>query len=146
MTNKRDPLANALNVTDHGETILTQNTTFSGSLKCEGPVKIYGILDGEVETAGPLIVGRTARVTATIFAHEVGVAGIVVGNITAIDRVEIYAGGKVYGDVLAKALTIEEGAAFSGQSTLREQDPDPFTLEGAGRLSASDSDPTPNPP
>jgi cytoskeletal protein CcmA (bactofilin family) len=136
MLSKRNPLADAAHVTDHRETILAQNSSFSGTLKCEGPVRVYGVFEGIIETAGTLIVGKFAKVTANILAHEVGVAGTVVGNITALDRVEIYSGGKVYGDVEADSLRIDDGGIFSGQSTMRHQDVDPLMLEQLRRIEA----------
>lgn len=135
---KSDPLSQAANIVDHGETIFTRNTSFNGSLKSDGPIRIYGTFDGDIETAGSLIVGKAAKVVATITARDVGVAGTVVGNITALERLEIYSGGKVYGDVVARALKIEDGAIFSGQSTMRGEDPDPFLLETPYRSQITD--------
>ncbi|MBI2888245.1 MAG: polymer-forming cytoskeletal protein [Chloroflexi bacterium] len=135
---KSDPLAQAANVVDHSETIFTRNTSFSGTLKSDGDIRIYGAFEGEIETAGMLIVGKAARVVASISAHDVGIAGTVVGNITAVDRLEIYAGGRVYGDVVAGALRIEDGAIFSGQSTMREADLDPYLLETTHRPEITD--------
>lgn len=129
----QDPLGNATNVTDHGETVFTRNTSFSGTLKTDGAVRIYGIFEGDIETTGPLVIGKTARVTATITAHDVGVAGTVLGNISAVGKVEIYAGGRVHGDIEARALRIDDGGIFSGHSTMREEDPNPYVLETAGQ-------------
>ncbi len=128
MPDFRNLFATTNNVVDHGETVFTRNTSFHGSVKSDGPIRIYGNVEGDIETAGPCVVGKTARVTASIIAHDVGVAGTVVGSITAEGRVEIYASGRVYGDVVARALRIDDGGVFSGQSTLRESDPGPLLL------------------
>ena len=127
-----DPLGNATNVTDHGETVFTRNTSFSGTLKTDGTVRIYGVFEGDIETAGPLVIGKTARVTATILAHDVGVAGTVMGNITAVGKVQIYAGGRVYGDIEAEGLRIDDGGIFSGHSTKREDAPNSHAVVEAG--------------
>lgn len=119
-----DPLSNATNITDHGETVFTRNCGFNGVLKTDGPVRIYGMFEGEIETTGPLVIGKSAHVTATIVAHDVGVAGTVTGNINAVGRVEIFSGGRVYGDVVARALKIDGGGVFSGHSIMREDEPD----------------------
>ena len=131
MGSNRDPLADAANVLDHKETVFSHNTSFSGVLKSDRPVRIYGVFDGQIETAGPVIIGKTARVMATITAHDVGVAGTVVGNITATERLEIFAGGRVFGDVVARSLKIEDGAIFTGQSTMRDPNGDPTLLDAA---------------
>ncbi|MBI2908144.1 MAG: polymer-forming cytoskeletal protein [Chloroflexi bacterium] len=103
------------------ETILTRTTDFEGKLKADGPVKIYGMFNGEIETAGTVVVGKAAMVTATISAKDVAVAGTVRGNVTAAGRLEIFSGGKVYGNIASAALRIEEGGLFSGQSLMQEQ-------------------------
>ena len=124
-----NPLHNATNVLDHGETVFTRTTSFTGNLKSDGPVRIYGVFDGDIETTGPVIIGQTARITGTVTAHDVGIAGTVNGSVDAYGRVEIYNGGRVYGDISSSSLRIDDGAVFTGQSTMREEDPDPFLLE-----------------
>ncbi len=116
---------------DDGETVITRNSNIEGSLKADGTVKIYGSFEGEIATAGTLIVGREAQVVATISVHDMRIAGTVRGNIIAAGRVEIFAGGKVWGDIAAATLRIEEGAFFSGQSLMREGTP-PLELEAEG--------------
>ena len=135
---KIDSLVQAANIIDHTETVFSRNTTFSGSLKSDGNIRIYGTFDGEIETAGSLTVGKAAKVVATISAHDIGIAGTVIGNITAVDRLEIYAGGRVYGNVVARALRIEDGALFSGKSTMPDQDLAPFLIEPPHKLELHD--------
>jgi cytoskeletal protein CcmA (bactofilin family) len=93
-----------------------------GVLRTDGPVYLYGTFKGQLETASGLFVGPLAQVTADVEAESVSVAGIVRGNITASGQVEILAGGRVYGDIVASALRIDEGAVFSGMSTLRPEE------------------------
>ncbi len=125
----QNPLHNATNVVDHGETVFTRNSSFSGMLKSDGEIRIYGVFEGDIETTGALVIGHTARVTGSVIAHDVGIAGTINGNINAYGRVEIYNGGRVYGDISSSGLRIDDGAVFTGQSTMREEDPDPFLLE-----------------
>jgi len=88
-----------------------------GVLRTDGPVYIYGTFEGQLETASALFVGPLAQVTADVEAQSVSVAGTIRGNITASGQVEILAGGRVYGDIIASDLRIDEGAVFSGMST-----------------------------
>src|SRR2546423_9579425 len=109
----QNPLHNATNVVDHGETVFTRNSSFSGSLKSDGEVRIYGVFEGDIETTGPVVIGHTARVTGTVIAHDVGIAGTVNGNINAYGRGEIYNGGRVYGGSAPDGLRIAPGAGFT---------------------------------
>ncbi|MFH1486213.1 MAG: polymer-forming cytoskeletal protein [Chloroflexota bacterium] len=110
-------------VTKEGkETILARTTDFEGKLKADGEVRIYGIFNGEIETAGTVVVGKAAVVTATVTAKNVTIGGTVKGNMTASGRVEILSGGKVYGNIASSSLKIDEGALFSGQSMMEAKE------------------------
>jgi hypothetical protein len=51
---------------------------------------------------------------ATISASSLSIAGQVTGNVTAQDRVDLQAGGRLVGDVKSARLTIADGASFKG--------------------------------
>jgi cytoskeletal protein CcmA (bactofilin family) len=53
-------------------------------------------------------------VEADIGAQSVSIGGSVTGNVTASDRVDLLAGGRLIGDVKAARLTIADGASFKG--------------------------------
>lgn len=115
--NKRRRLARFTE--NKNEVIISGSTDFRGVLKSDGVVRIFGVADGEIETASTLIVGKTGRVTAEISGQNVVIAGRVRGNVIAAERLEIVSGGQVYGDVVCRVLDIEEGAIFVGRSQMR---------------------------
>ncbi|MBI4300858.1 MAG: polymer-forming cytoskeletal protein [Chloroflexi bacterium] len=114
---------------DAGETIINRDTSFQGTVKSGSGIRIYGTFEGEIETTGTLIIGKSAQVVAAINAHDIGVAGTVRGNLSAKGRVEMFAGGKVYGDIEAASLRIEEGALFVGQSLMKDRSSQPYLIE-----------------
>jgi cytoskeletal protein CcmA (bactofilin family) len=69
-----------------------------------------------------LYIGPVAQVVADVDAESAAVAGAIRGNINATGQVEILAGGRVYGDIVASALRIDDGAVFSGMSTLHPEE------------------------
>ena len=58
--------------------------------------------------------GSTAHIHGDIVAREVVVAGKVIGNVNAPDRIELKKGGSVVGDLTTARLVIEDGAIFKG--------------------------------
>ena len=58
--------------------------------------------------------GGTAVVGADITGTSLSVAGTVTGDVTASERVDIQAGGKLVGDIKAARFTIADGASFKG--------------------------------
>jgi len=111
------------------ETIIGVNTTFVGTIKTDGNIRIDGTLEGDVEILGNLIIGETGRVIATIKAQNVHVSGAVKGEITAVEQLEISPTGKVWGDIVTAALHIEPGGLFRGQSAMSTNIDEPLLLE-----------------
>lgn len=113
------------------ETSIGSTVSMQGVLKAEGNIRIDGLFEGKIETAGNVIISRTGQVAADIIARNVLVAGKVKGNIMAHDRLEIIASGKVLGDIEAITLYIEEGGRHHGQTRMAgDDDADNFLLEG----------------
>lgn len=107
---------------DKGETVISATTSFTGVIKSDGLITIHGKVEGEIETAGSLLVGKSGRVQATVTAQNVAVAGAVVGTITVSERLEIASTGKVLGDIVTSCLVIEEGGFFHGHSSMQESE------------------------
>jgi cytoskeletal protein CcmA (bactofilin family) len=129
--NTRKPQAPAQQpmLTSKPETIIGVNTTFVGTLKTDGNIRIDGTVEGDIEILGNLIVGETGRVIATIKAQNVHVSGAVKGEITAVEQLEISPTGKVWGDIVTAALHIEPGGLFRGQSAMSTSIDEPLLLE-----------------
>jgi cytoskeletal protein CcmA (bactofilin family) len=93
---------------------LGKQTLFEGKMTFEGVFRLDGKFEGEIFESGTLIVGETASVKGKVGLHTIIINGIVEGEIYAKARVEIHSTGKVYGNLLAPILTINEGGIFEG--------------------------------
>ncbi|ABX05329.1 MAG TPA: hypothetical protein DEF47_21295 [Herpetosiphon sp.] len=111
------------------ETVIGANTTFVGTLKSDGNVRVDGSVEGEIEVLGNLIVGSTGRVIATLKAQNIHVSGAVKGEIIATEQLEISPSGKVWGDITAASLHIEPGGLFRGQSSMTSNIDEPLLLD-----------------
>ncbi|MGC9398596.1 MAG: bactofilin family protein [Anaerolineae bacterium] len=109
------------------ETTIGPNTHVKGSIQGDGGLRIEGVVEGNVETTGNVVITESAKVLSEIKANNISIAGAVQGDIHA-NRVEILETGRVWGDLNIKALLINEGAYLSGQ-TIMPQDLKPPTLE-----------------
>ena len=110
------------------ENVFGPNTSMQGHMKSDGNVRIDGVFEGSIETAGNVIVGPAARVMADITANAVQVWGAVRGNVTAQGRLEILPSGRVWGDIHVASLLIDEGGVFRGQCTMAGDDLEALTL------------------
>src|SRR5262245_23610952 len=111
------------------ETVVGPGTSFVGTLKSDGHIRIDGSVEGDIEILGNLIVGESGRVIATIKAQNVHISGAVKGEVTAVEQLEISPTGKVWGDITTAALHIEPGGLFRGQSAMSTNVDEPLLLE-----------------
>jgi cytoskeletal protein CcmA (bactofilin family) len=107
-------------VNDGGEveSLIGEHTSFEGTLKTEGSVRLLGSIQGEIESKSTIIVEEKAHVTARLTAAQVTIAGHVDGQIYCEGRVEIRPTGRVTGEISAGALIVQEGAYFDGNSKM----------------------------
>jgi len=96
-------------------TTLGKGTTFRGMMKFETSLKIDGVFEGEIESAGFLYIEDGADVRADIRVGSVVVGGVVHGSIVAKDMLEMLSTGKVYGNITTAKLKIADGVVFDGK-------------------------------
>lgn len=99
---------------------LGSDAEVTGKLSFVGPTRIEGKLHGQVRAADLLVVGSAAIVEATVRAETLVVLGEVRGHVEGAGRVEICAGGRMFGDVETKCLVVEEGATFEGHARMSQ--------------------------
>jgi cytoskeletal protein CcmA (bactofilin family) len=95
-------------------TVIGEGLTIEGDISGDEEIVIHGNLRGRLTTTDAVTVGGTAVVGADITGASLSVAGQVTGDVTASERVDIQAGGKLVGDIKAARFTIADGASFKG--------------------------------
>jgi cytoskeletal protein CcmA (bactofilin family) len=124
------------------ETVIGPNCHIQGTIQSDGNMRIEGVFQGDLDTAGNLVVGESAKLVAEVGANNVSIAGAVKGNISA-NRVEILETGRVWGDLTVNSLLLNEGAYLRGQ-TMMHADIEPPMIEPP--KSAQTPPPPPPPP
>jgi cytoskeletal protein CcmA (bactofilin family) len=97
---------------------LYKGSRVSGQLSFQGPARIDGIVDGEIQCNGKLIIGEGAEIRAKISGQIVVIQGRVEGNVTAKEKVELIAPGRLYGNISAPRLVITDGVVFDGDCSM----------------------------
>ncbi len=104
---------------DEINAFLGKDTEFEGKLSFKGAVRIDGHFTGEIFTEGTLIVGELAVIGSNIHVSHIIISGEIRGNIIADNRIEIHAPGKVFGNIQAPTVVIEEGVIFEGNCRMQ---------------------------
>jgi cytoskeletal protein CcmA (bactofilin family) len=96
-------------------TFLGKHTVFDGVLKFEGTIRIDGLFKGRIEAPkGTLVIGEAARLESNIHVASIIISGEVRGDITADHKIDISVPGRVFGNIQAPTVVVQEGVVFAG--------------------------------
>lgn len=101
-------------------TIIASGTTVAGDLECGGVLKVEGTIEGSVRRARQVMLAREGSIHGSVSAHEVVVGGVIDGNVTASDRLELQSSAVVNGDIVTKSIVVMEGARINGTVKMTE--------------------------
>ena len=110
--------------------VLGKTTNFQGLLKFKETLWIQGKFKGTIEASGALVVDKEAVVEADhISVASLTVYGTVAGSVHALDKIDMFSGAIVRGDLTAARLRIADGVLFEGQCSMTsvEKDVDIFS-------------------
>ena len=93
---------------------INEGSEIEGKFTFNGTVMMNGKFSGEINSSDSLIIGEKGIVNATVRAGVVLINGEVIGNVLATERVELRGTARVYGDVEAPVIVVEEGVHFEG--------------------------------
>jgi cytoskeletal protein CcmA (bactofilin family) len=97
---------------------LFKGSRVTGQLTFQGPARIDGQVEGEIQCYGTLTIGESAEVRAKIFGQVVVIRGKVEGNVTAKEKVELSAPARIVGNISTPRLTVTDGVAFDGDCSM----------------------------
>jgi cytoskeletal protein CcmA (bactofilin family) len=105
-------------------TILGKDTVITGTVDVKGAIRVDGTVKGKIISSDCVTVGATGLVEAEIEANSAVVAGRMVGNVVASEKIELQAKCEMEGDLKTKSLVIEQGAIFCGACNMKDIRPD----------------------
>jgi cytoskeletal protein CcmA (bactofilin family) len=115
---KTSPAKAAPGATKSTECVIGPKTVLKGDITGDEDVLVQGTVEGTIRIGSDLRVGPGGTVRATVNAQSIVVAGEVVGDCQAAQRVELQASGRLTGNIRAPRVIIVEGATFKGNSDM----------------------------
>ncbi len=91
-----------------------EGVQFKGVINYQGTVRIDGQLEGEIHTAGVLIVGQGAVIEAKVEAGTIICKGKIVGDIVAREKIQLMSPAVLNGSMKTPSLSMEEDVLFNG--------------------------------
>ncbi len=102
---------------------IDEGSQIEGKYTFNGTVMLNGKFSGEIQTNDTLIVGEKGVVNAIVRAGVIIVSGEFVGNVVATERIELRGTARVFGDVEAPVVVVEEGVVFEGRCRMNKVKP-----------------------
>jgi cytoskeletal protein CcmA (bactofilin family) len=98
------------------ESVIASDITIEGKIEGAGHVRLAGRFKGDVIIQGDLTVEAGAKLTGSIRANSVVIAGEIEGNIDGAARVDLQESGVVNGDVKVGTMTVAAGSRMRGRA------------------------------
>ncbi len=102
---------------------LDEGSEIEGRYTFSGVVLLNGKFKGEIISTDTLIIGEKAVINATIRAGAVVISGELVEGLLATERVEMRKSARVFADVEAPVVVIEEGVLLEGHCRMTQERP-----------------------
>jgi cytoskeletal protein CcmA (bactofilin family) len=106
-------------------TAIGPSIVIRGKLKSDEDLIVKGRIEAEITSSKALFIENSGIVKANVRVKSARISGVLVGNITAEERVEIAADGRMVGDIVAPKIIINDGAAFRGRIEMIDADAKP---------------------
>lgn len=106
-------------------TVIGPSILISGKLTGDEDLTVRGRVEGELNLSKTLIVETSGIVKANVSVRNAIVSGVVVGNITASESVELTRDGRMVGDINSPRVIIVDGASFRGHVDMGNAEPRP---------------------
>jgi len=96
-------------------TIVGQTMLIKGNLEGDEDLTVQGRIEGSLNLTKTLIIEPNGVVKADVSVANAVISGVMVGNLTASDSLEITDTGRMVGDIRAPRVIIVEGASVRGK-------------------------------
>ncbi|HLI17206.1 MAG TPA: polymer-forming cytoskeletal protein [Rhodanobacteraceae bacterium] len=98
------------------ESHISPDLIIEGKIEGAGHVRIAGRFKGDINVRGDLTIENGAKVTGSVRAERVTVAGELTGNIETASHVELLQTGALTGDVKSRTFSVAKGSRMRGQA------------------------------
>ena len=99
---------------DLTESVIGADLAIEGSITGAGSVRLAGRFTGDVTVDGTLTIETGARLSGSVRAATVAIAGELEGNVVKATRVDVHASGVLMGDLKSDTLTLAAGSRVRG--------------------------------
>lgn len=100
------------------DTVLAEDFSFDGTINFDEPLVVKGHVSGELKTESDLYVAESATLDANVKARRISLKGTLHGDVNALERIEIFSGATLQGNIETPDVIIQSGSHFTGRCVM----------------------------
>ena len=93
---------------------IQEGTTITGDITSNGTIRVDGILKGNLNIEGKVVLGQKGQIEGDILCANCDIEGFVKGKLIIKELLSLRMTAKVFGEIKTVKLHIEPGAVFTG--------------------------------
>lgn len=100
---------------------IVEGTHIEGNIQAANDIRIDGILKGNLECRGRVIIGPQGKIEGDVSCINAIIEGTYTGNLAVRELLAIKETGVVNGDVVTEKLLVQAGALLNGSCSMSGQ-------------------------
>lgn len=97
---------------------IVEGTKINGSIETHADIRLDGVLMGDLNVAGRLVIGPKGVVEGDVTCINADVEGRIKGNVVVNEVLVVKASAMIEGEVTVGKLSVEPGAVFRALCTM----------------------------
>lgn len=98
--------------------IIRKGTEIKGDVSCAGDIRIDGVLNGNLNSEGKVVVGPEGMIEGEITCKNADVSGTIKARLVVKELLQLKATANILSDINTNKLSIEPGATFTGSCNM----------------------------
>lgn len=98
--------------------IIGAGTKITGDIETNGDLRVDGIIEGNIQSKGKLVLGQNGSIKGTIKCANAEISGKFDGKVEVSELLSLRSTSNFKGDMVIAKLSIEPGAIFNGNCTM----------------------------
>jgi cytoskeletal protein CcmA (bactofilin family) len=94
--------------------VIAANHKVTGTISAAEDLLVQGRVEGRILSDATLVIDASAIVEGEILARHVIVRGVVIGDVSAVEQIEVAPSGQILGDLRTRRLALKAGGRISG--------------------------------
>lgn len=102
-------------------TLIGKDTVLETTLlKSKESVQINGVVNGDVQVEGSVVIGQNGSVKGNVSASFILVAGKIEGNCRIVNQIHATKSAVIDGDISCSSIVIDDGAQINGRCEMKQ--------------------------